>query len=59
MMSFLEFVEKPENFKEMLKDLEEGIVRFLRFLLSEDASYVTSTVVPLDAGTRAAFIPLK
>lgn len=33
------------------------IVRVMRFLLSEDAGYVTGTIIPVDGGTRAAFIP--
>jgi len=35
------------------------IVRVMRFLLSEDAAYVTGTIIPVDGGTRAAFIPQK
>jgi NAD(P)-dependent dehydrogenase (short-subunit alcohol dehydrogenase family) len=31
----------------------------MRFLLSEDAAYVTGTIIPVDGGTRAAFIPQK
>lgn len=33
------------------------VVRVMRFLLSEDAAYVTGTIIPVDGGTRAAFIP--
>ena len=33
------------------------IVRVMRFLLSEDAAYVTGTIIPVDGGTRAAFVP--
>lgn len=33
------------------------VVRVMRFLLSEDAAYVTGTVIPVDGGTRAAFVP--
>ena len=35
------------------------IVRVMRFLLSEDSAYVTGTIIPVDGGTRAAFIPQK
>ena len=33
------------------------VVRVMRFLLSEDAGYVTGVVIPVDGGTRAAFVP--
>jgi len=33
------------------------IVRVMRFLLSEDAGYVTGTTIPVDGGTQAAFVP--
>jgi NAD(P)-dependent dehydrogenase (short-subunit alcohol dehydrogenase family) len=33
------------------------IVKVMRFLLSENADYVTGTIIPVDGGTRAAFIP--
>lgn len=33
------------------------IVRVMRFLLSEDAAYVTGTTIPVDGGTQAAFVP--
>lgn len=35
----------------------EDIVRVMRFLLSENAGYVTGTIIPVDGGTRAAFVP--
>lgn len=35
------------------------IVRVMRFLLSDDAVYVTGTIIPVDGGTRAAFVPKK
>ena len=35
----------------------EDIVRVMRFLLSEDAGYVTGAISPVDGGTRAAFVP--
>lgn len=33
------------------------VAAVIRFLLSEDASYVNGTVIPVDAGTSAAFVP--
>jgi NAD(P)-dependent dehydrogenase (short-subunit alcohol dehydrogenase family) len=33
------------------------IVRVMRFLLSENADYVTGTIIPVDGGTRAATFP--
>jgi NAD(P)-dependent dehydrogenase (short-subunit alcohol dehydrogenase family) len=33
------------------------IVRAMRFLLSEDAGYVTGATIPVDGGTQAAFVP--
>jgi len=33
------------------------VVRVMRFLLSEDAAYVTGTTIPVDGGTQAAFVP--
>ena len=35
----------------------DDIARVIRFLLSEDAGYVTGTVTPVDGGTVAAFVP--
>ena len=35
----------------------EDVVRVMRFLLSEDAAYVTGVVIPVDGGTRAAYVP--
>ncbi len=35
----------------------QDIVRVIRFLLSEDAGYVTGTIIPVDGGTRAAYVP--
>ena len=35
------------------------IVRVMRFLLSEDAAYVTGTTIPVDGGTSGAFVPPK
>lgn len=37
----------------------KDIVRVMRFLLSEDAAYVTGTTIPVDGGTSAAFVPPK
>lgn len=33
------------------------IVRVIRFLLSDEAAYVAGAVIPVDGGTRAAFVP--
>ena len=33
------------------------IVRVMRFLLSDDAAYVTGATIPVDGGTQAAFVP--
>ena len=35
----------------------EDIAAVIEFLVSEQASYVTGTIIPADGGTRAAFIP--
>ena len=35
------------------------IVRVIRFLLNEDSGYVTGTIIPVDGGTHAAFVPPK
>ena len=35
----------------------EDVTRVIRFLLSEDAAYVTGTTIPVDGGTAAAFVP--
>ena len=35
------------------------IVRVIRFLLSENSGYVTGTIIPVDGGTHAAFVPPK
>ncbi|MFV0296353.1 MAG: SDR family NAD(P)-dependent oxidoreductase [Hyphomicrobiaceae bacterium] len=35
----------------------EDIAAVIRFLLSEDAGYVNGTIIPVDAGTSAAFVP--
>jgi NAD(P)-dependent dehydrogenase (short-subunit alcohol dehydrogenase family) len=37
----------------------EDIVRVIRFLLSENAAYVTGTTIPVDGGTSGAFVPPK
>ncbi|MDP6709055.1 MAG: SDR family oxidoreductase [Alphaproteobacteria bacterium] len=33
------------------------VVRVVRFLLSEEAGYVTGTTIPVDGGTQAAYVP--
>ncbi len=35
----------------------EDIAAVIEFLVSEQANYVTGTIIPADGGTRAAFIP--
>jgi NAD(P)-dependent dehydrogenase (short-subunit alcohol dehydrogenase family) len=35
------------------------IVKVMRFLLSEDAAYVTGATIPVDGGTQAAYVPPK
>ena len=35
----------------------DDIARVVRFLLSEEAAYVTGTTIPVDGGTQAAFVP--
>jgi 2,3-dihydro-2,3-dihydroxybenzoate dehydrogenase len=35
------------------------IVKVMRFLLSEDAAYVTGATIPVDGGTQAAFVPSR
>lgn len=35
----------------------EDVASVIRFLMSKDASYVTGTVIPVDGGTVAAFVP--
>ena len=35
----------------------EDVVRVIRFLLSEDSAYMTGTIIPVDGGTSAAFVP--
>jgi 2,3-dihydro-2,3-dihydroxybenzoate dehydrogenase len=35
----------------------EDIAAVVRFLMSEDAAYVTGTIIPVDGGTIAAFVP--
>ena len=33
------------------------IANVIQFLVSPDAAYVTGTVIPVDGGTTAAFVP--
>lgn len=35
----------------------EDVVRLIRFLLSDEAAYMTGTIIPVDGGTSAAFVP--
>ena len=35
----------------------DDIARVVRFLLSEEAAYVTGTTIPVDGGTQATFVP--
>jgi len=35
----------------------EDVVRLIRFLLSEESAYMTGTIIPVDGGTSAAFVP--
>jgi NAD(P)-dependent dehydrogenase (short-subunit alcohol dehydrogenase family) len=35
----------------------EDVTRVIRFLLGDDAGYVTGTTIPVDGGTCAAFVP--
>lgn len=35
----------------------DDVARVIRFLLSEDAGYITGTTIPVDGGTSAAFVP--
>ncbi|MSP04321.1 MAG: SDR family oxidoreductase [Acetobacteraceae bacterium] len=35
----------------------EDVVRLIRFLLSDDSAYMTGTIIPVDGGTAAAFVP--
>jgi NAD(P)-dependent dehydrogenase (short-subunit alcohol dehydrogenase family) len=35
----------------------EDVAAVISFLLSEDAGYVNGTVIPVDGGTVAAFVP--
>jgi hypothetical protein len=35
----------------------EDVARVIRFLLGDDAGYVTGTTIPVDGGTSAAFVP--
>lgn len=35
----------------------EDVAAVIRFLMSKDADYVTGTVIPVDGGTIAAFVP--
>lgn len=35
----------------------EDITKVIRFLLSEESAYMTGTIIPIDGGTSAAFVP--
>jgi 2,3-dihydro-2,3-dihydroxybenzoate dehydrogenase len=35
----------------------EDVVRLIRFLLSDESAYMTGTIIPVDGGTSAAFVP--
>jgi len=35
----------------------EDVARMVRVLLSEDTSYITGAIIPVDGGTSAAFVP--
>jgi len=36
----------------------EDVARMVRVLLSEDTSYITGAIIPVDGGTSAAFVPI-
>jgi len=35
----------------------EDVVRLIRFLLSDESAYMTGSIIPVDGGTSAAFVP--